>query len=86
MGNALMIVGGLISLVFGVMLLIQAFNKSALWGICFLFVPFVNLVFVAKFWPETKKNFLRSLLGLPLSLIGAWMSAGDLTAGGAPTP
>jgi uncharacterized membrane protein HdeD (DUF308 family) len=90
MGTALLVVGGLIMLVFGVLLLIQAFNKSAMWGLGYLFVPFVSLIFVIKFWPETKKNFLRMLIGLPFYIAGIYMAAGDLTAameaGGTPVP
>ncbi len=90
MGTALLVVGGLIMLVFGVMLLIQAFNKSAMWGLGYLFVPFVSLIFVIKFWPETKKNFLRCLIGVPFYAIGMFMMAGDITAamdaGAAPMP
>ncbi len=62
---ALMAVGAIGSLVFGIMILIKAFQTSILWGLGSLLVPFVILVFVAMHWGLTKKPFLY--------LVGCWV-------------
>ena len=50
-------IGGIIALVFGVMLLIKAFQTSVLWRLRYIFVPFVALVFVIMHWENTKSIF-----------------------------
>jgi hypothetical protein len=55
----------------GLWLLIKAFQTSVLWGLGYIFVPFVSLVFVALHWPDTKKPFLYLLAGLLLFVLGA---------------
>ncbi len=74
LGFILMAIGGIISLVFGVMLIIQAFKESVLWGLVYLFVPFGALVYVVKFWDQAKGLFLKSLLGLPFYFVGMLMA------------
>jgi type IV pilus assembly protein PilA len=44
-----------------VWLLVLAFQESVVWGLSCLFVPCVQLVFVAKFWQRTKRAFLFTL-------------------------
>lgn len=66
----LVVVGALIALVFGIQLLIVAFQTSLLWGLGYLFVPFVGLIFVIVNWDVAKKPFLRGLLGIPVYLLG----------------
>lgn len=39
-------------------ILVTAFKESVLWGLGFLFVPFVSLIFIIKHWSETRKPFL----------------------------
>ena len=51
-------IGGIAVMVFGVILLVKAFQTSVLWGLGYIFVPFVSLVFVVMHWQETKKPFL----------------------------
>lgn len=70
-GMGLMGIGWVIALVFGVMLLIQAFKVSVLWGLVYLFVPFGAIVFIVKFWDDAKRPFLMSLLSLPPILLGS---------------
>jgi hypothetical protein len=62
---ALMAVGAIGGLVFGIMILIKAFQTSIVWGLGSLFIPFVILVFVAMHWGLTKKPFLY--------LVGCWI-------------
>lgn len=72
MGTALTAIGALIMLVGGVMVLIKAFQKSILWGLGSLCVPFVSLVFVILNWsePQVKKGFLIQIGGLVIYIAG----------------
>jgi hypothetical protein len=67
---ALLAVGGIVVLVAGVMLLVKAFQTSVLWGLGYMFVPFVSLIFVVLYWQETKKPFLYLLGGAAILLVG----------------
>jgi len=67
-------IGFVICLVYGIRILIIAFQKSILWGLASLFIPFAQLVFIILYWSETKSPFLRSLLGIPFLLVGLWLS------------
>jgi hypothetical protein len=69
------VIGLIIALVFGIKLLILAFKESALWGLGSMFIPFVGLIFVIKFWDKTKKPFLYYLACIPFFIIGGVMSA-----------
>jgi len=69
-GLGLVIIGSVIQMFFGIQLLILAFQKSILWGLGFLLVPFVGLIFIISYWDEAKTPFLRSLIGIPFILLG----------------
>jgi F0F1-type ATP synthase assembly protein I len=64
-------IGALISIVFGVQLLITAFQESILWGLGYIFIPLVSLIFIIVHWQEAKKPFLRGLIGIPFFILGA---------------
>lgn len=69
-GMLLMGVGAIVSLIFGVIILIKAFQTSILWGLGSLFIPFVILAFVIMHWADTKKPFLYAVGGWVLMLVG----------------
>lgn len=77
-GITLIVIGGLIGLVFGVLLIIAAFKESILWGLGYLFVPFVSLIFVIVHWDEAKAPFLKGLLCLPFIVVGLLFMPGAL--------
>ncbi|MCJ8328716.1 MAG: hypothetical protein MJH11_01845 [Lentisphaeria bacterium] len=60
-GLLLFIFGMILCILCWVRLIQLAFNESLEWGLGFVFVPFVSLIFIVKFWPVTKKPFLCSL-------------------------
>lgn len=62
--------GGLINLIGGLMLISVAFRESALWGLAVWLVPFAGLVFLVKFWDESKHAFFLSLMGVPFTGAG----------------
>jgi hypothetical protein len=82
-GLVLLVVGAGIVTVMGIWLLVKAFQTSVLWGLGYLFVPFVNLVFVILHWQDTKKPFLYLLGGAVLMAIGMVLSGqvAPVTAG-----
>lgn len=73
LGGILMLIGFLVSLIYGIILIVKAFQASILWGLGYLFVPFVGLIFIITHWDEAGKPFLLSLLSIPLYLLGAFM-------------
>ena len=66
----LFLVGGLVSFVGTIMILIEAFKESILWGIGSLIVPFVILAFIITRWEVSKKGFLISLGGVAMQIVG----------------
>ena len=70
LGLFLMFIGFVIALVYGIMLLVKAFQTSVLWGLGYIFVPFVSLVFVVVHWDVAKGPFLRLLISIPFLALG----------------
>jgi len=70
LGGIIMVLSVVVGLIFGVQLLIIAFNTSILWGLGCLFVPFVSFIFVVLHWDETKTPFLWSLGGTVGFVVG----------------
>lgn len=69
------VIGLIIALVFGIQILILAFKESVLWGLGSMFVPFVGLIFIIKFWEKTKKPFLYYLTCIPFFIIGSILAS-----------
>jgi hypothetical protein len=77
-GFVLLAIGGIAAFITGIMILIEAFKESLLWGLGSLLVPFVILVFVLTHWSETGKLFLYNIaatvamgVGVALAGVGA---------------
>jgi hypothetical protein len=79
----LLVVGVLVMGVAGIVLLTQAFQTSIMWGLGYLFVPFVSLIFVVMYWQETKKPFLYMLGGLVVFMVGIALGGSGEMAGAA---
>ncbi len=67
----LFVVGIVVMTGAGLWLLAKAFQTSVLWGLGYIFVPFVSIIFVILHWPDTKKPFLYLLAGLLVFVVGA---------------
>jgi len=61
--------GVTICIVCGIFLMILAFKESILWGVGYLFIPLVALLFVVVHWDKAKEPFLISLLSIPCFII-----------------
>lgn len=81
MGTLLVVLGGIVMLVGGIWLLVEAFKESILWGLGSLFIPFVSLVFVIMHWDVSKTPFLIWIGGLVLTIAGAVISGPPPAAG-----
>ncbi|MGH9462370.1 MAG: hypothetical protein ACRD1X_14205 [Vicinamibacteria bacterium] len=81
MALVLLIVGVLVMGITGIWLLVKAFQTSILWGLGYLFVPFVSLIFVVMYWNDTKKPFLYMLGGLALFAVGMVLGGSGEMAG-----
>ena len=71
LGTICLVIGAIISLIYGIKLLILAFQTSVLWGLGYIFVPFVSLIFICMHWEKTKSPFLRGLISIPFFIIGS---------------
>ncbi len=65
----LMGIGIVIGVVYGIILLVKAFQTSVWWGLGYIFVPFVSLIFVITHWQVAKKPFLMSLISIPFIIL-----------------
>jgi hypothetical protein len=63
LGGLLAAVGFIVSLIYGIRILIAAFKTSIIWGLGSLLVPFVILIYVIMHWSDVGKLFLYSLAG-----------------------
>jgi hypothetical protein len=70
-GLALIALGGIAALITAIMILVEAFKESVLWGLGSLFVPFVILIFVATHWSETGKLFLYNIGASAVLMVGS---------------
>jgi hypothetical protein len=68
---ALIVIGlGLLFLcVGGIWSIVVAFQRSIVWGLCYLFVPFASLVFLFVAWAEVRRAFFIQIAGCALVLI-----------------
>jgi len=66
--------GGLITLYYGIRILILAFETSVLWGLGCLLIPFFEFVFVIAYWDTAKTPFLRMLLAISLLIVGSFLA------------
>jgi uncharacterized membrane protein len=63
-------IGLILALIYGIILMVKAFQASVWWGLGYLFVPFVALIFVFTHWEVAKKPFLMNLLAIALMIAG----------------
>jgi hypothetical protein len=63
-------IGWLTAIIGGIMILIEAFKKSVMWGIGCLLCGIVTLVFVFTNWAACKKGFLILVAGIVIEIIG----------------
>ena len=63
--------GGIVlSILTHIWLLVRIFEQSIAWGFGTLFLPFVGLIAVGKFWEKTKRSFVGQLVCTGIILVG----------------
>ncbi len=75
MGTILVLLGGILTLIGAIWLLVEQFKESLLWGFGCLFIPILSLRFVVLHWDEGKKPFAIYLIGLVSLVIGSNLSS-----------
>jgi uncharacterized membrane protein len=70
MGILLFVIGLIISVIGGLWLMLEAFREHILWGLGYIFIPLVGLVFVFMHWDKAKKPFLWLVAGWILIFLG----------------
>jgi FtsH-binding integral membrane protein len=84
LGMVLMGIGAVIALVYGIILLVKAFQTSVWWGLGYIFVPLVSLIFVIVHWQVAKKPFLMSLISIPFFILGSVLMPHSMMVAPAP--
>lgn len=59
---------GLLTLAGGLLLVVAGFKRSVAWGLCNLLVPFAVLVFVIKYWRESRLGFALVMTGMLVNI------------------
>jgi hypothetical protein len=70
----LMLSGLVLMLVTHIWMLVRIFEQSIGWGLGSLFVPFVGLIAVIKFWENTKRSFVGQLVCFGIMIFAAQIS------------
>jgi hypothetical protein len=73
-GILIMAVGGIAAFVGGIWMLIEAFKTSVMWGLGYLFIPFVSLIWLVMHWDRGRQPFLIQLGGGLVAVAGMAMS------------
>ena len=73
-GAIIAIIGALTVAVSGIWLIICAFQKSIVWGLLYMFIPFAALVYCVMDWQRAQKPFLIGVVGTIVIMAGFAMS------------
>lgn len=73
-GSLFIIIGVAISFIYGILLLIRAFQAGLLWGLGYIFIPFVSFIFIIVHWETAKSPFLKGLLAIPFLIVGMMLT------------
>ena len=80
MGLFFIIIGTLIVVFYSIILLVKAFQTSVLWGLGYLLVPFVALIFIIMHWETAKKPFLMGFVSIPFYIVGFVLGSEIITS------
>ena len=53
--------------------LVVAFKQEVPWGVACLFIPFVSIVFLVKYWEKAARPFAVYAAGFLLMMFGAFL-------------
>jgi thiol:disulfide interchange protein len=63
-------IGGLLVMVAHIYLVVVAFEKSWVWALCVLCLPFANIVFIITNWDRAQRPVILYVIGLVLGFLG----------------
>jgi hypothetical protein len=69
-----MICGYAASFLGGLWIVVLAWQKGILWGLGCLFLPVIQLIYVALNWKESKNAFFLQLSGIALLILSMLLS------------
>lgn len=69
----LTLMGALICFIGALLLVVNAFRESALWGICCLVIPFSSWAFAFLHWDQAKIPFFIHVGGLGLMILSRFL-------------
>ena len=62
--------GALLAVLAHLWLVVRVFEQSIAWGLASLFIPFVGIVAIIKFWDKTRRSFIAQLVCLAIAYVG----------------
>jgi hypothetical protein len=72
-------IAGTIALFAGsIWFLVVAFQQEIIWGLACLFIPFVSLIFLIKYWNKASKPFAVWVAGILGILLGKLIREGTI--------
>lgn len=69
-GLMLIGIGAIIAMIYGIILMVKSFQVSIWWGLGYIFIPLVSLIFIIVHWQVAKDPFLKSLIAIPFIILG----------------
>ncbi len=72
-GIAFWLTGALLLLITGITLILRAFRTSLGWGLACVFLPLANVLFVIRYWQDSRRLVLYFASGFVLVAMG-WVS------------
>lgn len=72
-------IAGIIALLGGgIWILVAAFQQDIVWGLACLFIPFVSLIFLVKYWDKASRPFGLWAAGLLGVFLGKFLREGTI--------
>ena len=76
--GVIMAIGGLLLGAYGgIWLLVESFKAGVLWGLCYVFLPPAQLVFIILHWENAARPFCYYLSGVGLILLAVFLTGGS---------
>ncbi len=70
LGTILIVIAAGVMLLAQIWVLVAAFNKSIVWGLLVLLLPFISLLFIVMFFNDMKFPVMLYIVGIVIALAG----------------
>jgi hypothetical protein len=78
----ILVLGWLLTMVGGVWILIVAFRESVVWGLCVMFLPIAEPIFIFIHWGQCWRPLLISLFGMATAVAAVFAMPNSLLSEG----